>query len=247
MAAFETTEDVLLDGRIRIRQPACGYRVNVDTLLLAAAIETKDGARLMEAGSGVGAALLALAIRNENVALVGVERDRNIASISRENVATNAMVHRIEIVTGDALDRSLRLGVFDGVFANPPFDTEGEGRAPADARRYAHVSDVSVDEWIASLADRLTGGAALTLIQRAAKLPAILAAMEGRLGGVEVFPVRPFAESEARRVLVRARKGSRAPFRLLRGLDLHDQSKEKYTAAAEAILRGDALVDWGSR
>ncbi|MEZ5972804.1 MAG: methyltransferase [Hyphomonadaceae bacterium] len=247
MAAFETTEDVLLDGRIRIRQPARGYRVNVDTLLLAAAIETKDGARLMEAGSGVGAALLALAIRNENVALVGVERDQNIASISRENVATNAMAHRIEIVTGDALDRSLRLGVFDGVFANPPFDTEGEGRAPADARRYAHVSDVSVDEWIASLADRLTGGAALTLIQRAAKLPAILAAMEGRLGGVEVFPVRPFAESEARRVLVRARKGSRAPFRLLRGLDLHDQSKKKYTAAAEAILRGDALVDWGSR
>ncbi|MEQ1820658.1 MAG: methyltransferase, partial [Terricaulis sp.] len=91
MAVFETTEDTLLNGRIRIRQPARGYRVNVDTMLLAAAIETKDGARLMEAGSGVGAALLSIAIRNENVKLVGVERDQNIASISRENVAANAM------------------------------------------------------------------------------------------------------------------------------------------------------------
>ena len=82
MAVFETTEDTLLNGRIRIRQPARGYRVNVDTLLLAAAIETKDGARLMEAGSGVGAGLLSIARRNENVTLVGVERDQNIASKS---------------------------------------------------------------------------------------------------------------------------------------------------------------------
>lgn len=245
MAALETTEDALLNGRIRVRQPARGYRVNVDTLLLAAAIEAKHGARLMEAGSGVGAALLAIAIRNENVKLVGVERDQNIASISRENVAANAMMHRIEIVTGDALDRTLQLGVFDGVFTNPPFDNESEGRAPAESRRYAHVSDVSLDAWIASLADRLTGGAALTMIHRAAKLPEILAALDGRLGGVEAFPIRPYAESEAKRFLVRARKGSRAPFRMVKGLDLHDASGEKYSPAAQAILGGDALIEWG--
>jgi tRNA1(Val) A37 N6-methylase TrmN6 len=247
MAEIETTEDALLNGRIRVRQPARGYRVNVDTLLLAAAIEVKDGARLMEAGCGIGAALLAIAIRNENAALVGVERDQNIASISRENVAANAMTHRIEIVTGDALDRTLRLGVFDGVFANPPFDTEHEGCAPAESRRYAHVADAPLDTWIASLADRLLGGAALTMIHRATKMPEILAALEGRLGGVEVFPVRPNAEAEAKRVLVRARKGSRASLRLLRGLDLHDGSGAKHTPEAEAILRGDAAIDWGRR
>ena len=247
MAEIETTEDALLGGRIRIRQPACGYRVNVDTLLPAAAIEAKPGARLMEAGSGVGAALLSIAIRNENVTLVGVERDQNIASISRENVAANAMMHRIEIVTGDALDRTLQLGVFDGVFANPPFDSEGEGRAPSGARRYAHVADASLDAWVAALADRLRGGAALTMIHRAAKLPEILLALEGRLGGVEIFPVRTYADTEAKRVLVRAHKGSRAPMRLLKGLDLHDNSGAKHTSEAEAILRGEALVAWGAQ
>ena len=245
MAALETTEDTLLNGRIRIRQPARGYRVNVDTLLLAAAIEAKDGARLMEAGSGVGAALLAIAIRNENVTLVGVERDQNIASISRENVAANAMMHRIEIVTGDALDRTMQLGVFDGVFANPPFDGEGEGRAPAESRRYAHVADAPLDTWIASLADRLTGGAALTLIHRAAKMPELLAAFDGRLGGAEVIPIRPREGEAAGRVLVRARKGSRAPFRLCPELVLHDGSGAKYTPETEAILRGEALISFG--
>lgn len=244
MAERETTEDAILDGRIRIRQPARGYRVNIDTLLLAAAVETVDGARIMEAGCGVGAALLAVAARNENVRLVGVERDRNIASISRENVAANAMMHRIEIVTGDALDRALPLGVFDGVFANPPFDDASEGRPPAEPRRYAHIADAPLDAWIAALADRLTGGAALTMIHRATKLPEILAALEGRLGGTEVIPIRPRAGEAAGRVLVRARKGSRAPFRLSPELVLHDASGAKYSPETEAILRGQATISF---
>ncbi|MGD9967235.1 MAG: tRNA1(Val) (adenine(37)-N6)-methyltransferase [Hyphomonadaceae bacterium] len=245
MADLETTEDALLNGRIRIRQPARGYRVNVDTLLLAAAVEARDGARLMEAGAGVGAALLAVAIRNENVSLVGIERDQNIASILRENVAANAMMHRIDIVTGDALDRALSLGAFDGVFANPPFDSASEGRPPIESRRYAHIADATLDRWIGSLADRLTGGAALTLIHRAAKVPEILAALEGRLGGVEVIPIRARAGEAAARVLVRARKGSRAPFRLCPELVLHDASGAKYTAETEAILRGEAGISFG--
>jgi tRNA1(Val) A37 N6-methylase TrmN6 len=245
MAEPEITEDALLNGRIRIRQPAHGYRVNVDTLLLAAAVETRDGARLLEAGCGVGAALLAVAVRNENVRLLGVERDRNIASISRENVALNAMTHRIEIVTGDVLDRTLKLGVFDGVFVNPPFDVEGEGRPPAEARRHAHVTDVSMDNWIASLADRLSGGAVLTMIQRATKTPEILAALDGRLGGAGLIPIRPRAGEPAKRVIVRARKGSRAPFRLCPELVLHDASGAKYTTETEAILRGDASISFG--
>ena len=244
MTISDITEDAILGGRLRIRQPRRGYRVNVDTLLLAAAVEALPGARLMEAGCGVGAAMLAVAVRSENTALLGLERDQNIASIARENVAANAMSARAEIVTGDALDKRANWGVFDGVFVNPPFDADGEGRPPGEHRRYAHVTEAPIAAWIAALADRLRGDAALTLIHRAAKLPALLGALEGRLGGVEVVPVRPRAAAPASRVIVRARKGSRAPLRLLRGLDLHDASGAKHTAETEAILRGERAIAW---
>lgn len=241
----DVTEDQLLGGRIRIRQPARGYRVNVDTLLLAQAVEAPAGARLMEAGCGVGAALIAVAARAKETKLVGVERDVNTAALARENVAANAIGDRVEIVTGDVLERTANLGVFDGVFVNPPFDQDGEGRAPLEARRHAYIADAPLDAWIAALADRLTGGAALTMIHRAAKLPEILTALEGRLGGVELIPIRPTASAEAKRVLVRVRKGSRAPFKLLPGLTLHDASGAKYTPETDAILRGQALISWG--
>ena len=244
MSDADVTEDALLGGRIRIRQPVRGYRVNVDTLLLAAAVEARDGMRLMEAGCGVGAALIAIAVRNENISLLGVERETNIAEVARENVALNAMLSRIEIATGDALDKDADYGVFDGVFLNPPFDADGEGNAPAEARRHAYITDAAIDLWIATLADRLKGGAALTLIHRAAKLPEILTALEGRLGGVEIIPVRPFAAKPAARAIVRARKGSRAGLRLLKGLDLHDATNAKYTPETDAILKGDATLTW---
>src|SRR5690606_2692021 len=112
MPDTDVTEDMILGGRLRVRQPARGYRVNVDTILLAAAVAARAGARLMEAGGGVGAALLAVAARSENTTFVGVERDRNMAGLARENVALNAMSERIEIAMGDVLERGADRGVF---------------------------------------------------------------------------------------------------------------------------------------
>jgi len=242
--AVTMTDDAILSGRVRIRQPADGYRVNLDTVLLAAAIEAEPGMRLLEAGCGVGAALLAVAVRSENVKLVGVERDQNIASIARENVAMNAMSERVEIVTGDVLEKSADFGVFDGVFVNPPFDCASEGRAPSQARRYAHIAEASIDRWIGALADRLTGGAALTLIHRAEKLGVLLLALKGRLGGVEIVPLRPRAGEPAKRVIIRARKGSRAALKLYAGIDLHDASGAKFAPETEAIMQGEALLQF---
>jgi len=245
MAEVAVTEDFFLGGRLRIRQPARGYRVNADTLLLAAAIDAPNGARLLEVGCGVGAAFLAVAARSENTTFVGLERDANMALLASENVAANGMSTRAEIQRGDVLGLGANRETFDGVFFNPPFDQEGEGRAPAEARRHAYIADQSIDAWIRALVDRLKGGAALTLIHRAHKAPEIIAALDGRLGGIEIIPIRPRAAAPAKRIIVRARKGSRAPFQLHKGIDLHDASEAKHTPEAEALLRGETILSWG--
>ncbi|MGE3142889.1 MAG: tRNA1(Val) (adenine(37)-N6)-methyltransferase [Hyphomonadaceae bacterium] len=239
----EFTEDSLLGGRVRLRQPRGGFRANADTLLLAAAVTA--GARLMEAGCGAGGALLSVAARHPSARLTGVERDPAMAALARENLAANGFAG--EIVAADILDRAalegVLAGVFDGIFCNPPFDAPGRGRPPAEARRAAHVADAPIGAWIKALADRLRGGGALTLIHRAEALGEILAALEGRLGGARALPVHPRAAAPAKRVLVRAVKGSRAPLAILPGLVLHEG--EHFTPQAEAIFRGEAAIEWG--
>ncbi|MGE0045425.1 MAG: tRNA1(Val) (adenine(37)-N6)-methyltransferase [Hyphomonadaceae bacterium] len=240
MRAFDAdvTEDALLGGRVRVKQPARGYRVNADTVLLASSIEALSGAHVLEAGCGVGAALLCAAARLD-ARFTGLERDPAYAALARENVAANGA--NAEIVEAD-LFIARDLGVFDAVFFNPPFDTEGEGRGPAPERRAAHIAERPIEDWIAKLANHLKGGARLTLIHRARALPEILAAFKGRLGGVEIMPIRPRAEEGAKRVLVRAAKGSRAPLALYRGLDLHNTGGAKFTPEADALFRGEALI-----
>lgn len=240
----DVTDDLIYGARVRVRQPARGYRVNVDTILLAAAVE--EGAFLVEAGCGVGAALLCVARRFPKARLAGVERDPGFATLARENLILNEVSSRAEIREADALAPIVDMPMADGVFFNPPYDAPGQGRAPAEARRAAHVAERPIVDWIKIWSNRLAGGGVLTLIHRAERLPEILAAFEGRLGGVEIFPVRPMAGAPASRILARARKGSRAPLRLLKGLDLHDGSDAKHTEAAEAILRGDVAIDWGA-
>jgi tRNA1(Val) A37 N6-methylase TrmN6 len=252
MAEPEITEDALLGGRIRIRQPKSGYRVNVDTLLLAATLpQERIGGRIVEPCCGVGAALLALAVgynrEGEEPEFVGIEREPLYAQLARENVELNGQAHRAKIIEADALDPHADFGLFDRVLFNPPYDNADEGRPPAEGKRAAFIADRPILDWIKGWSNRMGSHSNMTLIHRAHRLGEILAALEGRLGGVEVFPIRPSAGAKARRVIVRAWKGSRAPLKLFAGLDLHpsDDAKEKYTPQAEAILRGEAHIGFG--
>src|SRR5262245_20733903 len=70
----DVTEDAVLGGRLRLRQPRRGHRVGHDAILLAAATAALPGERAVELGSGVGAAGLALAARVPGLAVTLVER-----------------------------------------------------------------------------------------------------------------------------------------------------------------------------
>jgi len=236
----DATEDRFLDGRLVLRQSKRGYRAGADAMLLAAAVAPAGS--LMEAGCGPGAALLAVALRLPGVKIVGLERDKAAAALARQNVVANGLEDRVSVVEGDVFGNIP--SVYEGVFFNPPFAAVGEGSSPRVEKRDAYLTEHPLDAWIARLSNHLTGGGLLTLIHRADKVGEILASMNGRLGAVTVYPVRPAADAPASRVLVRGVKGSRAPVTLLRGIDLHDGSGAKFTPEADAIFRGRASLDW---
>ncbi len=243
MSDNEFTEDAILNGRVILRQPKRGYRINLDTVLLAAAMRGVDNGRVIELCCGVGAAIIAVAKASPHLRCVGVERDPAYAALARENVSRNGVGGNVEIIEADALAPD-DLGVFDAVFFNPPYDDPGQNRAPSEARRAAHVEDRPIGDWMKLWSNRMASGASLTMIHRAHRLREILSEVAGRLGGIEIMPIRPNATAPANRVLVRAWKGSRAPLTLHRGLDLHpsDADEGKYTAEVEAILRGEAGI-----
>ncbi|WP_372784131.1 tRNA1(Val) (adenine(37)-N6)-methyltransferase [Phenylobacterium sp.] len=243
----ETTEDRVLDGRVTLRQPGRGYRAGLDAALLAAACDVGLGGRALEAGCGAGAALLAAAARRPQARFTGVERDPRALALARENIAANGMEDRVEALQGDVGKRFSALGLapFDAAFANPPyFDDPGALRGPADDRRDAWMADDGLEGWIVFLSKAVVEGGTITLIHRADRMADILGLLASKAGSFQVRPVLPFADEPAKRVLVRAVKTGKAPLQILPPLILHDREGGKHTPETEAILRGQAALEW---
>jgi tRNA1(Val) A37 N6-methylase TrmN6 len=243
----EVTENLILGGRVKLRQPKVGYRAGLDAALLAAACDSPAGARVLDAGCGVGGAVLAAAARRPEVSFTGVERDDAALALARENITLNGFEDRVDVTGGDIGARFSALGLkpFDAAMANPPFfDDEASLRGPLPARRGAYIADDGLAAWIGFLITAVREGGSVTVIHRADRLADILAACAPKAGSIRIRPIHPFADAPAKRVLVRAIKTGKAPLLLLPPLVLHERDGGKHTATVEAMLRGDAGLGW---
>lgn len=243
----EITEDGLLDGRVKLRQTARGYRAGMDAALLAAACDAKPGELVLEAGCGPGGALLAAATRRRQALFTGLERDPAAADLARENATLNGLQARVQIVEGDvqAGFRATALPVFDAVMANPPFfDDPAELRAPSPEKSGAWMADGGLEAWTGFLLKAVREGGTITIIHRADRLADLLAQLSPKAGSFRVRPIQPYADAPAKRVIVRAVKTGKAPLVLLPPLVLHDREGGKHSAAAEAVLRGNVDLAW---
>lgn len=237
----------MLGGRVRLLQPAKGYRAGMDAALLAAACDAQAGERVLDVGCGPGAVLLQAAARRPDATFWGVERDPEALELARQSAGLNQMQDRVELIPGDVAQRfgALKLRPFDAVLSNPPFfDDPGAIRGPHPARRGAYLADEGLGSWIGFLARAAREGGSITLVHRADRLADILALLGEKCGSIRIRPVHPFADAPAKRVLVRAVKTGKAPLELLPPLILHDRQGGRHTPEADAILRGEAKLSW---
>lgn len=240
-------ESAMLGGRLRLSQPARGYRAGMDAALLAAVVTLKPGQRALEAGCGAGAALLQAAARNPEAGFTGIERDGEALALAQRNIVANGLQARVTAQAGDVAAgfRALGLERFDLAFANPPFfDDPAALRGPAPERAGAWLADDGLGAWLDFLVAATRDGGRIVLIHRADRLGDILAGLAAKCGSVRIRPVQPYADAPAKRVLVQAVRGGKAPLVLLPPLLLHERSGSKHTVTADAILRGEQALSW---
>jgi len=229
--------ETFLDGRVKARQPESGFRSGTDAVLLAAAVPGQSREAGLELGAGAGTASLCLAARITGMDLTGVEIDPALVALAGQNAIASGLAVGFAAADVFALPLALKRD-YAHVFANPPF--HGEGAAPPDpARARALMDDGSLPQWLSIGLQRTVSGGFFTTILRADRVAEALAALPAR--GVNILPLWPRTGMAAKRVILQARKGSRAPVGLLAGLALHD-AEGRYTPEAEAILRDGAQL-----
>jgi tRNA1(Val) A37 N6-methylase TrmN6 len=235
------TEGHLLGGRVRYAQPRDGFRSGIEPVFLSAAVPARAGERLLEAGSGAGAALLCLASRVSGISGVGVERDAALVALAARNAAANGWAELAFLAADIAAVPDL--GRFDHAFANPPYHAASGTTSPDPARDAARRAAPELfATWATAMGRRLRPRGTLTWIVAAAVLPACIAAL-GQAGcaASAMLPLWPHAGQSAKLVLLRGVKGGRAGLRVLPGMVLH-AAEGGYTPEAQAVLRDGAAL-----
>jgi tRNA1(Val) A37 N6-methylase TrmN6 len=253
MSETPVTVDAFLGGRVTVAQPARGYRAGLDAILLAATVvvDSDASATMLDLGAGVGTVGLCVATRNAAIEVTLLEVQPELVALAAENIRRNHLEQRVRVITADVHDSPEQLSAlgvspdrFDHVICNPPFDIEGHGRSPPNAlKARSHVMPVGeLEHWGRVLARYCRASGTVTMIHRADALGAVLAALDGRFGGLRVLPVLSRVGEPATRIIVCGTKGSRAPLSLQSGLVLHTADGHGFTDQVQAILREGAAL-----
>ncbi|WP_185985196.1 methyltransferase [Aureimonas mangrovi] len=219
-------------GRFTLIQPAVGgYRAGLDAMLLAATVAKDMEGTALDLGAGTGAVGLGAAALAPALRVVLAERDeacaaalaRTLSLAGNADFAARSRVARLDVLAGRAAREAAGLadGGFDLVLTNPPFYPANHRVSP-DPRRRAALNVEGPDfllRWLRVAAALVAPRGRLHAIVRPADLPTVFTALENRLGALSILPVhtRPGA---ATRLLVGARRGSRAAPSILRAVVL---------------------------
>ncbi len=210
-AADEVTRDSLLRGRVKLLQPARGFRSSLDPVLLAGFVGVPCG-HFLDIGCGTGAVAFLLLTRDPQATGLGVEIQPRLAGLAARAVEENGFGARFVLQNADVREPGrVAAASFDLVATNPPFRPVGKGVLPPHHERSLahHEVTLSLAEWldVARLALKSTGR--LCVVYPAERLAELQAGLAARgLHASRVRLVEPHAGQTPNRVLLEARLGS---------------------------------------
>lgn len=245
---LQYSRDFFLKNRLEILQLQKGYRAGIDAVLLAAAAENSKSTKICELGAGVGTAILSLLKRKiektENLHANAIEIDESAFAFLCQNIKNNGMENIIAPFHKDGMVPNKEIeNKFDLVISNPPFfDDNSKIRDPDIAKQKAYIIGAPLLKWLKAMLRLCHAKGEILLIHRADRMYDILKALEGRAGDIRILPIHPKTFEPANRILIRAKKASKAPTILLPPLYLRDRdAAQNYFKEIDEMCNGAAL------
>lgn len=223
----ERSLDELKDFGIKLIQPLNGFKVNVDTILLAGFAKAKRGERVCELGCAHGAISLILARRSE-VAITALDIQQDLVDMARENADINGLSDRVSFLHCD-LREAQRLfppQSFDVVLSNPPYgDPKRHRQSLNQCENVArHGVTCSLDDLGTAISHLLKHGGRAYTVFTSERVVALMESMRSK--GLEpkvILPVYPKEGRDSSVFLMKSIKGAAPGLRLLPPVFIGDE------------------------
>jgi len=234
------TLDSILGGRLRLYQPADGYRFSVEAILLGRFVRARARDRVLELGAGCGVVSIMAAALARPLQVVALDVQPAFAALIARNAELNNL-HNVSAVCADLRRRdigAIRPASFDVVIANPPYRALRTGReSPNPSRRVARgAAGATLGEFLDAAARAARYRAAVAIVFTASRTAELIAELRARrLEPKRIRFVHPRLQRPASVVLIEARKGGGVEAQVEPPLVLYDKP-DVYSPEARELL-----------
>ena len=209
----ERIDDLQRNG-YRIIQDPERFCFGMDAVLLSGFAAVKDGARVLDLGTGTGIIPILLSAKTGAAHLTGLEIQADSADMAGRSVALNGLEEKIDIVKGDIKEagRIFDAASFDVITCNPPYMIGRHGlKNPDDAKAIArHEILCTLEDVAEQTAKLLKPGGKFFLVHRPFRLAEIIVTLKKyKLEPKRMQLVYPFVDKEPNMVLLEAARGGR--------------------------------------
>lgn len=209
----ERIDDLERNG-YHIIQDTKRFCFGMDAVLLSGFARVKEGAHVLDLGTGTGIIPILLEAKTKAEHLTGLEIQEDSADMARRSVLLNGLEDKIDIVTGDIKEAESLFDAasFDVITCNPPYmigkhGITNEGNAKAIAR---HEILCTLEDIVSRAAKLLKPGGNFFMVHRPFRLAEIMTVLQAyKLEPKRMQLVYPFVDKEPNMVLIEANRGGK--------------------------------------
>ena len=209
----ERLDELQRNGYKIIQNPE-KFCFGMDAVLLSGFARAKQGAKVLDMGTGTGIIPILMEAKTEAAHLTGLEIQEESADMARRSVALNHLEEKITIVQGDIKEAGALFGAasFDVVTCNPPYMIGQHGLQNPDAPKAIARHEIlcTLEDVIAQAARVLKPGGNFFMVHRPFRLAEIMVLLHTyKLEPKRMQLVYPYVDKEPNMVLIEANRGGK--------------------------------------
>lgn len=209
----ERLDELQRNGYKIIQNPE-KFCFGMDAVLLSGFARAKEGAKVLDMGTGTGIIPILMEAKTEAAHLTGLEIQEESADMARRSVALNHLEDKITIVQGDIKEAGTLFDAasFDVVTCNPPYMIGQHGLQNPDAPKAIARHEIlcTLEDVIAQAAKVLKPGGNFFMVHRPFRLAEIMVLLHTyKLEPKRMQLVYPYVDKEPNMVLIEANRGGK--------------------------------------
>ncbi len=223
--------DDLHINNYRIIQNPKAFCFGMDAVLLSDFINVKEGARVLDLGTGTGIIPILLEAKTKGGFFTGLEIQKESAKMAARSVLMNNQQEKIKIVEGDIkeADKLFPLSYFDVISCNPPYINQGKGLiSEASPKAIArHEILCNLEDVVKNASKLLKPGGKFFMIHKPHRLVEIIEVLKSySLEPKRIRFVHPYVHKEPNMVMIEASRHGKAMVKIEKPLIIYKDIKK---------------------